>query len=852
VSVIGFIDSVGRDVRHALRTLPRRPAFTFAAIFTLALGIGATTAIFSVVYSVLIKPLPYPSSDELVRIRHNASAYGTGDLASSTSMYFTYRAENRTLAEIGMWSDGGETLTRPDGTERVRSLRATHGLLQALGVQPVRGRWFSEAEHGPEAEGLAPIILSYAFAQSRFGGDAAALGRELEINGRQAQVVGIMPRDFRFLDMSPPFEIIVAEQLDPARQSIGNFNRHALARLKPGVTPEEAGADLQRMLPIWFDTWPLMPGLSTTREAIENMRIVPIVRPLKDDMVGDVTSALWVLMGAIGAVLLIACANIANLMLVRADARRPELAVRAALGAMPGRIARELLVEALVIGTVGGALGLVLAYGGLELLVAIGPSNLPRLAEIAVHPAVLVFTVAVSLASTLAFGSISALKYGLNIDMSAFGGVRGSSASRARSTTRSALVVVQVALALVLVVSAILMVRTFQALRDVHPGFVDAATIQTVRVWAPNAIARDAAQLARVQHEMLDAIAALPGIASAGFTSVLPMEGAPFVFNSLAVVEGQALAPGDSPPSRRFKFVSPGYFETMSTQIIAGRDLTWADIETGGRVALISEDFARELGPTPADALGKRIRTPIDTDDWREVIGVVQSVKEDALYADAPSTVYWPTFMQNTFGNQSFAVPAIAFVVRSERTGTAALNNEIRETVWSANRDAPIALERTMQSLYAESLARTSFALVMLAIAGSMALALGLVGIYGVIAYVAAQRSREVGIRMALGAQRHQVRTMFLRQGLALSAVGLCVGLVAALALTRLMSSLLFGIGPTDVVTYVAAVGIILGAAALASYLPARRASAIDPVETLKAEEVGRDYGVADAIGASL
>jgi predicted permease len=540
-------------------------------------------------------------------------------------------------------------------------------------------------------------------------------------------------------------------------------------------------------------------------------------------------------MGAIGAVLLVACANIANLMLVRADARRQELAVRAALGAVPARIARELLVEALVIGALGGALGLALAYGGLELLVAIGPSNLPRLEEIAVHLPVLAFTVTVSLASTLVFGSITALKHARHVDVQAFAGARGSSAGRERTTTRSALVVVQVALALVLVVSAVLMIRTFQALRDVDPGFADPASIQTVRTWVANQIIRDPAEFTRV-HEILDAIAAVPGVASAGFTSTLPMEGPPFINTTNVVIEGRTLAAGEAPPQRRMKFISPGYFETMGSRIIAGRDLTWADIEAGGRVALISEDFARELGAEPADALGKRIRTPVDSDDWREVIGVVQNLKDDALHLDAPSLVYWPAFMQNAFGGQGFATPAIAFVVRSDRTGTATLNNEIRQAVWSVNKDVPIALERTMESLYAESLARTSFALVMLAIAGSMALALGFIGIYGVIAYVVAQRSREIGIRMALGAQRRQVRMMFLRQGLALSAIGVALGLLAALALTRLMSSLLFGIGSTDVVTYAAAIGVILAAAALASYVPARRASAIDPVETLKAE----------------
>jgi predicted permease len=314
------------------------------------------------------------------------------------------------------------------------------------------------------------------------------------------------------------------------------------------------------------------------------------------------------------------------------------------------------------------------------------------------------------------------------------------------------------------------------------------------------------------------------------------MEGPPWVFNALTMVEGQSVAAGESPPARRYKFVSPGYLETVGTRIIAGRDLTWADIETGGHVAVISEDFARELGTTPRDALGKRIRTPIETDDWREVIGVVQDVKDDGLNVDAPSTVYWPALVDNAMGAPVFAFPVVAYVIRSDRTGTAAFSNEIRDAIWAVNRDLPIALERTMQELYGESLARTSFALVMLAIAGAMALALGLIGIYGVLAYVVAQRHREIGIRMALGAQRGEVRKMFLRQGLVLCGFGIAIGLVVALAVTRLMTSLLFGIESTDVVTYAAAVGVILVAAGLASYLPARRASAIDPVRTLKAE----------------
>jgi len=841
MKIMAFFDSLGRDLRYALRGLARRPAFTFAAVITLALGIGATTAIFSVVYSVLIKPLPYPDADELVSIRHTAtSGINFSDQSSSTSpsMYFTYRDENRTFAEIGLWWQLGLTLTGQGDPERVRALLVSDGTLQALGVQPTRGRWFTEAEHGPAAEGPVPIILSHAFWQRRFGGDDAALGREFSTDVGPAQVVGIMPPDFRFLASTPQPDVIVAVRLDPAQLVLAQFSYNALARLKPGVTPVEARADIERMLPIWLDAWPAAGhGTTLTREAVANWQLAPVVRPLKEDVVGSiVASTLWVLMGAIGAVLLIACANIANLMLVRADARRPEFAVRAALGAVPARIARELSVESLLLGAAGGVLGLVLAYAGLELLVALGPSDLPRLQEISVYPPVLAFTVAISLASTLMFGSITALKHAVHIDNPMLGAARGSSAGRGRTRTRSAFVVVQVALALVLVVSAGLMIRTFQALRDVDPGFSDPATIQTARVWIPGAVSNDPVQYTRLQHEILDKIAALPGVAAVGFASHLPMAGREGTGGGPVEVEGQPQSAADTPPERRYKFVAPGYFEGMGTRLIAGRNLTWRDIETRSRVAVISENFARELAAEPAGALGKRIRSFGTQDPWREVIGVVQTVHEYALYEEPPSVVYWPVLMENMFGRPVIGTRDVAFVIRSERAGTASFIEEVRQAIWSVNGSLPAAVERTMEAPYAGSLARTSFTLVMLAIAGAMALALSVVGIYGVIAYVVSQRAREIGIRSALGAEPRQLKKMFLLHGLALSTVGAVVGLVAAMALARLMSSLLFGVGPTDLTAYVAAVAVTIAAAALASYLPARRAATIDPVETLRAE----------------
>jgi len=831
MNILGFFDSVARDLRHALRSLSRRPAFTLAAVLTLALGIGATTAIFSVVYSVLIKPLPYPNADELVRIRYSTIDYG--DLSSSHTMYLTYRDENRTFADIGLWqyADDFATLTDPGEPTRLNILKVTDGTLQALGVRPLRGRWFTKQEYAPSAEGPAPVILSYAFWQRLFGGDEAVLGREVSIDSEPSRVVGIMPRDFTFLDAaSQPDVILAVRRLEVGERTIGWFNYQMLGRLKPGVTLQEARADLERMLPIWLDAWPLVPGGGQTKEQIANRQITPVVRPLQDDLVGSVASTLWVLMGSIGAVLLVACANIANLMLVRTDARRAELGMRAALGATPKRIARELLVESLVLGATGGGLGLLLAYVGLEGLIAIGPIDLPRLREIAVHPPVLVFAVAVSLASTLVFGTITALKHALHIETHLIGTGRGASASRERNATRSALVVVQVALALLLVVSAGLMIRTFQALRDVDPGFSEPATIQTAEIWMPgwqNAGPAESSQWVPTQHEILDKIAALPGVTSAGFTDTLPIRG---VSTTGTEVEGQPLGPAGA-PSRGIKRVSPGYFEAAGTRIVAGRDIAWSDIEAGGRVILISENFAREIAAEPAAALGKRLRAPVGSRQWREVIGVVQNVREDGLYEKPPSMVYYPVLMENRFG-EAYA----AFVIRSGRAGTASLVEEIRQAVQSVNGSIAISQVRTMRELFADSLARTSFTLVMLAIAGSMALALGVIGIYGVIAYIVSQRAREIGIRSALGAEPRQLKRMFLLHGLALCGIGAVIGLVAAIGLGRLMSSLLFGVDPMDPIAYVAAFAVVVAAAALASYVPACRAANIDPIETLRAD----------------
>ena len=836
-STMGLADSVGRDLRHSFRSLWRRPTFTLAAVLTLALGIGANTAVFSVVNAVLLKPLSYPQSNELVSLRHVASGLNSGALGFSPDLYFTYRDENRTFEHLGAFSDGGATVTGIGDPEQARIRVVLGGVLQALGVQPMLGRWFSEADHAPQGAGPVfqlggTVILTYAYWQRKFGGDPGVIGRSMSIDSRPTEIVGVMPAGFRFLNMTPEAELILPMQVDRSRVVLaGGGNFQGIGRLKPGVTLADAQADAARMLPIWLDAWPAAPG-GAQRDAVANWRVAPAFVSLKDTIIGNIASTLWVLMGTIGAVFAIACANVANLMLVRADARRQEFAVRSALGAGRGRIAKELLVESTVLGALGGAAGLALAYVGLRLLVAFGPTSLPRLQEISIDPSVLAFVIVASLVSSVLLGSIPAFK-----NAAPLSAARGATASRERHRARNALVVAQVALALVLIVCSGLMFRTFSALSDVDPGVSRPEAVQVARINITAAISTDPERQTQIQRQILDGILAIPGVEAASFGLGAPMEPTRTPPGAL-YVEGERYDAGETAPTRRWQYVAPGYFATVGTRMVAGRDISWADIDAGGKVVVISEGLARELWGEPAAALGKRVREsrPDAPGIWRDVIGVVQDVHEDGVSLDAPRLVYWPVLRESFGGQPKSAVPPIAYVVRSERAGTASFVAEINQAVWAVNRDLPVFLVRTVQDLYAGSLAQTSFTLVMLAIAAAMALGLGVVGIYGVMAYVVSQRTREIGIRLALGAQPTALQRMFVLGALARVAIGVVVGLVAAFALTRLMSSLLFGIGPLDAPTYLAALGVLLAAAAFASYVPARRAASIDPVETLKAE----------------
>jgi predicted permease len=827
---IVWLEQLWQDVRHGVRAFRHSPGFTAIALLTLAIGIGANTAIFSVVNSILIQPLRYPEAGRLVAVWQVAPGLPnfTGKLNCAPTMYFTYREQNRTFEKFGVWSTGEASVTGVGDPEQLHVVYLTYGVLDALGVQPAVGRRFSEADDTPGTE--ETVILSDWYWQKRFGGNASVVGSMLQVDSRPRRVIGVMPKDFEFPGNLP--ELFMPERLERSKLFLGNFSYTGLARLKPGVTIEQANTDLARMIAIWVDSWPLPRGFN--KAFFVNARLSPRIRALKEDVVGDIGQVLWVLMGTIGLILLIACANVANLLLARAGGRQQEFAIRAALGAGWGRIARELLIESLTLGVLGGVIGLGLAYASLRVFAASGPDTLPRMSEIGIDPLALVFALAVSLASGLLFGVIPVLKYARpRIAAALGGGGRTLSQSRERHRARNTLVVVQVALALVLLVGSGLMIRTFQAMRNIAPGFTNPGSIQLLHVSIPEGQVKEPDRVMRMQQEMEGKLAAIPGVETVSFAAAAPLEG--FYSSNVVYAQDKVYTSGEIAPIRSFRFVAPGYLRALGTPLIAGRDFTWTDLYDRLDVALVSENMAREMWGDPATALGKHIREGV-SEPWREVVGVAADVHSEGIPREAPKTVYWAALMNNFRGNQVLVTRGGVFLVRSSRAGTESFLKEAREAIWSINPNLPVFQVQTVEDLNRQSMARTSFTLAMLGIAGGMALGLGIIGIYGVISYAVKQRRREIGIRMALGARPAGLRRMIVRHGLILAGMGVAIGAGAAAGLSRLMKSLLFGVSPLDPVTYVGVAVVLLTAAVLASYLPARRAAAVDPLDALRIE----------------
>ena len=821
--------AIGQQLKQVFRRLGRAPMFTAVTVITLAAGIGGNTVVFSVLEGVLLKPLPYPRAEELVGVWHTAPGLQIADLNMSPSNYFIYREQGKTLQDIGMYQGDSDSVTGVAEPEQVPAMRVTDGTLPLLGIPPLLGRTFTKEDDSPGTP--ATVVLTYGYWRHKFGGDSSAIGKTLIVDGKSRQIIGVMPQRFRFLDQDD-LALFTPFQFERNKVFLGNFSYEALGRLKPGATLEQLNADVARMLPIVMNTFPAPPGFSL--KLFEGAHIGANVRPLKRDVVGDAGSVLWVLMGSIGMVLLIACANVANLLLVRVEGRRQELALRAALGASWGRIAAELWLESLSLGFLSSLLGLGLAWGALRALVVMAPAGLPRIHDIGIDGPVLLFTAAIAVFTSLLFGAIPVFKYaGAQLSTGIREGGRALSQSREQHRARSVLVVVQVALALVLLICSGLMIRTFRAMTKVDPGFARAAEVQTFRISIPEAQIKENEPVLRMEEEILHKVEAVPGVSSVAITTKIPMDGDGW--HDPIFVEGRTYAEGELPPLRAFTFMSPGLLATMGTPLVAGRDFTWNDTYKKLPVALVSENIAREYWHDPSTALGKRIRVS-SKDDWREIIGVVANVYQDGVSKPATTSAYWPLLLDHFESDSTTVSRDVSFVLRTSRAGSENLLTEVRQSVWSVNPNLPLASVHTLEFFYKRSLARTSFTLVMLGVAGAMALFLGVVGIYGVIAYSVSQRRREIGIRMALGAQQPTLTGMFVRHGLFLTGIGVACGLVVAIIIMRLMSTLLFKVNPTDPLTYVAvSVGLIF-TAFLASYLPSRRAATVDPVEALRAE----------------
>ena len=803
--------------------------FTIITIITLAAGVGANIAVFSVVEGVLLKPLPYPHAERLVGVWHTAPGLNMDEVNMAPSNYFIYREQNRVFEDIGVYQGYSVAVTGQGNPEQVPGIVVTDGVLPTLGVAPMLGRWFSRADDTPGAADT--VMMDYGYWQRRFGSDRSIVGRVITVDGKLRQVIGVMPRNFRFLDGEQP-ALILPLQLDRNKTTLGQFSYDGIARLLPGITLAQANADILRLIPTVWSSFPTPPGFSIN--LFQTARFGARIRPLGQVVVGDVGKLLWVLMGSIGVVLLIACANVANLLLVRAEGRHQELAVRTALGASRLRIASDFLLESVVIGILGSGLGLLVAWGALRLLFAINPQGLPRLQDIGIDLTVLGFTIVVSLFCSLLFGSIPALRYAsTRMGTGLREGGRTLSQGRERHRTRNTLVVIQVGLAFVLLICSGLMIRTFRALTHVDPGFDSKAGIQTFRLAISEVEVPKAENVMRREEAIAQGLAAIPGVTSVALANSVPMDGGHWMDPVFA--QDRNYADGSQPPLRRFKFVSPGFLRTLGIPLIAGRDFDWAETYQRLPVAMVSENLAREYWGSPANALGKYIRVGTK-DDWRQIVGVAGNLLDDGTNKDAPTIAYWPILMNHFESDDENVRREVLYAIRSSRAGSESLMNDVRLAVWSVDANLPLFKFRTQEYFYSRSMARTSFTLVMLGVAAALALLLGLVGLYGVIAYSASQRRREIGIRIALGAQRNAVTAMFVRQGLWMAGAGVACGLIVAVAATRLLRSLLFHVSPIDPLTYGCAALALCAAGALASYIPSRRTASVDPVEALRAE----------------
>jgi putative ABC transport system permease protein len=808
-------DGVGGDLRFAIRTLRRNAGFAAVVLLTLALGIGANAAIFSVVNAVVLRSLPYPNGDRLVVVRGNLHRAGVEDIPASAGEYVDYRDRSRAFDEIAAYDTTGFNLTGGGEPERVDGALVSGNFFAALGTGPEIGRPFRRDDERPGRNAVA--VIGHALWTRRFGGDPAFVGRSVSIDGRAVEVVGVMPRGFRFPDETT--ELWKPILLDAEALSADNRGSHGftiVARLKPDVSIDRARGDLDRVAAAFVPQFPLnyRAGFST------------VVRRLQDEIVGDTSRALFVLFGAVLLVLLIACANVANLLLARAASRRKEIALRTALGASRARLVRQLLTESVIVACAGGALGLVLATWGVDALVAVAPDSIPRLREVGVDARVVAFAAIVSLATGVLFGLVPAIKASrlpLNDALK-----DGGRTAAAHGIGGRLLVVSEIALSIVLLVAAGLLIRSFARLQDVQPGFA-ADRLLTLRVSLPPSRYTTFEKGDAFFDDLFARLRASAGVRGVAAINALPFSG--FGGSRSFQIEGRVAARPEDATEEQLRIVTDGYFRVMGIPVLSGREFAPGDSLRVRRVAVVNDAFARKHFPA-GDALGKRIAFQSDAPVWYEIVGVAGNIKHRGLDAGDRPELYVP-YRQPLF--TGWTVRPMYVVVRTGIDPLEAVS-AVRRELARVDPEQPLSDVRTMAERIDRSLTPRRFNATLLALFAALALTLAAVGIYGLVGYSVTERTHEIGVRLALGATRRDVVTMVLRQGMTMAILGAALGVVASFAVVRVIAGLLFGVSPGDPATFTAIPLLLLAVALAACYVPARRATQVDPMLALRAE----------------
>jgi len=829
------MQTLWQDLRYGRRVLLKNPGFTLIAVITLALGIGANTAIFSVLYGVLLKPLPYPDPDRIVRVWQAVPSSGFAQLGLSQAQFVRLRAGNDSFQQIGGYTFGRANLTDQGETQRLAIALVTVGAFEAFGVQPAIGRTFRQEDE--VANGQQVAVLSYELWQRRFAGNPNILGQTIRVSDTPMTVIGVMPAGFQLPEgFSNPeaVQLWLPVRIDPANLNWGSYFLNPVARLKPSVSAERALAEVSTVFARLRQEHP-EGALTDSGYSID-------VRRLHDDIVGNVRRALWILIGAVAVVLLIACANVSSLLLARAASRQKEMAVRAALGAGRGRLVRQLLTESMLIALLGGAVGVGMAMWGLDLVVKTNLVNLPRLNQVSLNLTVLLFTLGVCLVAAMLFGLVPAAQVSrLDLNQSLREEGRGLAGSARSNRINRLLVVAEVSLAVVLVIAAGLLLRSFDRLLRIDPGF-NVKNLLAVSVNLPSSRYQDNARVTAFYDQLTERVRALPGVVSVGAASGLPLGNGSG--DTVFQIAGRP-APGqvdlNVPPSRSafghvyYWQVTPGYFKTMGIALRRGRGLQDSDHANASLVVVINETLARRFWPLE-DALGKQIQlfwNASQKGPWAEIVGVVRDVSLRQLNEETQPEAYFSVAQGPPVAG--WTARSLALTVRTA-ADPLALVDAVRREARALDSAVPVFSARTVEQLLDQTVAQPRFNLILLGLFAVVALLLAAVGIYGILANTVRLRRHEIGIRLALGARPSAIFRLVVGQGMALALVGVGLGLGGALVLTRYLESLLYEVKPTDPLTFGGVAVLLLGVALLACYLPARRATQVDPLVALRYE----------------